>query len=69
MHHLRRPGALSDDVVRTLSLQHGLQTSTGGCPTVALGGFLLGGGHPIIARSTGAGVDNVLGHEVRPRAR
>ena len=31
---------------------------------MALGGFLLGGGHPIIARSTGAGVDNVLGHEV-----
>ena len=31
---------------------------------MALGGFLLGGGHPIIARSTGAGVDNVLGHTV-----
>ena len=58
------PGAFSDDVVRTLPLEHQLQTSTGGCPTVALGGFLLGGGHPIIARSTGAGVDNVLGHEV-----
>ena len=58
------PGALSDDVVRTLALEHKVQTSTGGCPTVALGGFLLGGGHPIIARSTGAGVDNVRGHTV-----
>jgi hypothetical protein len=60
------PAALSGDVVRALSQEdgRGLQTSTGGCPLVALGGFLQGGGHPIIARSTGVGLDNVLGHEV-----
>ena len=52
------PGAFSDDVVRTLSLEHQLQTSTGGCPTVALGGFLLGGGWSSSAWEQGARWDD-----------
>ncbi len=35
----------------------------GGCPSVALGGFLLGGGYSFISRSFGLGSDNVRGLE------
>mmetsp|Transcript_60249 Transcript_60249/g.168222 ORF Transcript_60249/g.168222 Transcript_60249/m.168222 type:complete len:547 (+) Transcript_60249:88-1728(+) len=58
------PGALSHDVIKALSLGHARMTTAGGHPTVAVGGFLLGGGHSIIGRSAGIGVDNILGMEV-----
>lgn len=32
----------------------------GGCPTVGLGGFLLGGGYSFLSRSFGMGADNVI---------
>ena len=57
------PGARSGDVVDALQAR-GVAGVTGGCPTVAMGGFLLGGGLGITARSMGVGLDQVLAMEV-----
>ncbi len=43
---------------------HGLSFPTGTCPTVGLGGYLLGGGHSIKSRLWGLGADRVQGMKV-----
>ncbi|MEU2506365.1 FAD-dependent oxidoreductase [Streptomyces sp. NPDC007863] len=52
------PGALNVDVLNTLADQ-GYALSSGGCPTVAAGGFLQGGGLSFMTRSLGVGCDSV----------
>jgi hypothetical protein len=42
----------------------GLVPVGGGCPTVGLGGFLLGGGYSFLSRSFGMGADNVIRFKV-----
>lgn len=42
----------------------GLVPVGGGCPTVGLGGFLLGGGYSFLSRSFGMGADNVVSFKV-----
>jgi FAD/FMN-containing dehydrogenase len=42
----------------------GLVPVGGGCPTVGIGGFLLGGGYSFLSRSFGLGADNVFGFKV-----
>ena len=42
----------------------GLVPVGGGCPSVGLGGFLLGGGYSFLSRSYGLGADNVVRYRV-----
>jgi FAD/FMN-containing dehydrogenase len=51
------------DVITTLA-PHGLVISEGGCPTVAAGGFLQGGGFGFLTRSLGMTCDVVTSAEV-----
>ncbi|WP_407842041.1 FAD-binding oxidoreductase (plasmid) [Streptomyces sp. DSM 116496] len=57
------PGALNIDVLNTLATK-GLSLSSGGCPTVAAGGFLQGGGLSFMTRSLGVGCDSVKSAQV-----
>ncbi|HUQ54783.1 FAD-binding oxidoreductase [Lentzea sp.] len=53
------PGALAVEVVAALH-QHGQQVVTGICPTVCMGGYLLGGGIGWQTRSSGPASDHVV---------
>ncbi|MGW7367046.1 FAD-binding oxidoreductase [Streptomyces sp. NPDC054841] len=57
------PGAQNVDILNTLA-PHGLVVSEGGCPTVAAGGFLQGGGFGLLARPLGMACDAVTSAEV-----
>ncbi|MET9519998.1 FAD-dependent oxidoreductase [Streptomyces sp. NPDC002994] len=57
------PGSLNIDVLNTLAAK-GLSLSSGGCPTVAAGGFLQGGGLSFMTRSLGVGCDSVRSAQV-----
>jgi FAD/FMN-containing dehydrogenase len=57
------PGAENTKILSTLS-PLGLQLSEGGCPTVASGGFLQGGGAGYLTPSVGMACDNVLSARV-----
>ncbi|MFI7277202.1 FAD-binding oxidoreductase [Streptomyces sp. NPDC049879] len=57
------PGALNVDILATLA-PHGLVVSEGGCPTVAAGGFLQGGGFGFLTRPTGMACDAVTSAEI-----
>ncbi len=57
------PGALNIDIVHTLATRQ-LVISEGGCPTVAAGGFLQGGGFGLLTRSTGMACDAVVEAEM-----
>ncbi|GAA4236644.1 FAD-binding oxidoreductase [Actinomadura meridiana] len=56
-------GAQTVDVTNTLAKQ-GLALSTGYCPTVAVGGFLQGGGIGLLTRGLGIGADAVTSARV-----
>jgi FAD/FMN-containing dehydrogenase len=56
-------GAQLVDVTNTLA-PHGLAVSGGFCPTVALGGFLQGGGMGLLTRHTGISSDTVTAAQV-----
>ncbi|MEV0741816.1 FAD-dependent oxidoreductase [Streptomyces sp. NPDC050549] len=57
------PGSLNVDVLNTLADQ-GYALSSGGCPTVAAGGFLQGGGLSFMTRTLGVGCDSVRSAQV-----
>ncbi|MFE2286500.1 FAD-dependent oxidoreductase [Streptomyces sp. NPDC059443] len=57
------PGARNVDILNTLA-PHGLVVSEGGCPTVASGGFLQGGGFGFLTRPLGMACDAVTSAEV-----
>ncbi|WP_419992746.1 FAD-dependent oxidoreductase [Streptomyces boninensis] len=57
------PGAQGIDIVSTLSAL-GLQAPTGTCPTVAMGGWLQGGGVGPAARKHGLGADRLVSAKV-----
>ncbi|GID94049.1 FAD-binding oxidoreductase [Amorphoplanes digitatis] len=57
------PGAQNVDILNTLA-PHGLVVSEGGCPTVAAGGFLQGGGFGLLTRPLGMACDAVVSAEV-----
>ncbi|MFE1291389.1 FAD-binding oxidoreductase [Streptomyces sp. NPDC058751] len=50
------PGAMNVDILSVLAPHH-LVVSQGGCPTVAAGGFLQGGGFGFLTRPTGMACD------------
>ncbi|MDH6132648.1 FAD/FMN-containing dehydrogenase [Kitasatospora sp. MAA4] len=50
------PGSQNVDILNTLA-PYGLVVSEGGCPTVAVGGFLQGGGFGFLTRPTGMACD------------
>ncbi len=52
------PGAMNVDILHALA-PHQLVVSEGGCPTVAVGGFLQGGGFGMLTRSTGMACDAI----------
>lgn len=52
-------GALWSDIYKVASTTSYLPIG-GGCPTVAAGGFLLGGGWSFLSRSYGLGCDNIV---------
>ncbi|WP_328973653.1 FAD-binding oxidoreductase [Streptomyces sp. NBC_00239] len=57
------PGAKNVDILNALA-PHGLVVSEGGCPTVAAGGFLQGGGYGFLTRPMGMACDAVTSAEV-----
>ncbi|MGX6602137.1 FAD-dependent oxidoreductase [Micromonosporaceae bacterium Da 78-11] len=57
------PGAQNVDVLNTLA-PHGLVVSEGGCPTVAAGGFLQGGGFGFLTRPLGMACDAIASAQV-----
>ena len=57
------PGARNSDIYATLP-GHGVVIPYGRCPTVGVGGFLLGGGFGFNSRKIGAASDNLLSTEV-----
>ncbi|MFF3326626.1 FAD-binding oxidoreductase [Streptomyces sp. NPDC002889] len=57
------PGAQNVDILNKLA-PHGLVVSEGGCPTVAAGGFLQGGGFGFLTRPLGMACDAVTSAEV-----
>jgi FAD/FMN-containing dehydrogenase len=57
------PGAMNVDILNALA-PHQLVVSEGGCPTVAAGGFLQGGGFGLLTRSTGMACDAVTSAQV-----
>ncbi|MEV5161167.1 MULTISPECIES: FAD-dependent oxidoreductase [unclassified Streptomyces] len=57
------PGARNVDILNALA-PHGLVVSEGGCPTVATGGFVQGGGFGFLTRSTGMACDALTSAEV-----
>ena len=57
------PGAMNVDILNTLA-PYGMVVSEGGCPTVAAGGFLQGGGFGLLTRSLGMACDAVTSAEV-----
>ncbi|MFJ9078374.1 FAD-binding oxidoreductase [Streptomyces sp. NPDC102278] len=57
------PGAQNVDILNALA-PHGLVVSEGGCPTVAAGGFLQGGGYGFLTRPMGMACDAVTSAEV-----
>ncbi|MFG2329130.1 FAD-binding oxidoreductase [Streptomyces sp. NPDC048604] len=56
-------GAQGVDIVNTLS-PYGLQVASGTCPTVAIGGWLQGGGFGLAARKFGMGADRLVSARV-----
>ncbi|MFJ6853582.1 FAD-binding oxidoreductase [Streptomyces sp. NPDC091271] len=57
------PGSLNIDVLNALAAK-GVALSSGGCPTVATGGFLQGGGLSFMTRTLGVGCDSVRSAQV-----
>ncbi|MEU9168987.1 FAD-dependent oxidoreductase [Streptomyces sp. NPDC048420] len=57
------PGSLNVDVLNALA-DKGYALSSGGCATVAAGGFLQGGGLSFMTRSLGVGCDSVRSAQV-----
>jgi hypothetical protein len=57
------PGAQNVQILNALA-PHGLVVSEGGCPTVAAGGFIQGGGFGFLTRSLGMACDAVTSAEV-----
>ncbi|MFE9256715.1 FAD-binding oxidoreductase [Streptomyces sp. NPDC006879] len=57
------PGAQGVDIVNTCG-PLGLQLGTGTCPTVAMGGWIQGGGLGLTARSFGMGADRLVSARV-----
>ncbi|MFE9762923.1 FAD-binding oxidoreductase [Streptomyces sp. NPDC005808] len=57
------PGAMNVDILNKLA-PHGLVVSEGGCPTVAAGGFLQGGGFGFLTRPLGMASDAVTSAQV-----
>ncbi|MHA6758331.1 FAD-dependent oxidoreductase [Streptacidiphilus sp. PAMC 29251] len=57
------PGAQNVDILNTLA-GYGLVVSEGGCPTVASGGFLQGGGFGFLTRPLGMACDALVSAEV-----
>lgn len=57
------PGAQNIDVLNGLA-PHGLVLGGGGCPTVAAGGFLQGGGFGLLTRPLGMTCDSLVSAEV-----
>ncbi|WP_329136825.1 FAD-binding oxidoreductase [Streptomyces sp. NBC_01476] len=57
------PGAMNVDILSALAPHH-LVVSEGGCPTVAAGGFLQGGGFGLLTRSTGMACDAITSAEM-----
>lgn len=57
------PGALNVDILDALT-PHGLVVSEGGCPTVACGGFIQGGGYGLLTRALGMACDALTSAEV-----
>ncbi|AGL13739.1 FAD-binding oxidoreductase [Actinoplanes sp. N902-109] len=57
-------GALLRDVYRELFLGHGVAVPGGTCPTVGVGGYVLGGGFGARSRRHGLVVDHLYGVEV-----
>lgn len=57
------PGAQGVDIVNTLSAL-GLQAISGTCPTVAMGGFLQGGGYGPASRKYGTAADRLVSAKV-----
>ncbi len=57
------PGARNSDLYAALPA-HGVVVPYGRCPTVGVGGFLLGGGFGFNSRKLGAASDNLLSTEV-----
>src|SRR6516225_9499547 len=63
----RVAGAEAGALVRDLdegTQRFGLATTSGGCPTVGIGGFTLGGGEGRLMEKYGAACDNLLSAEV-----
>jgi FAD/FMN-containing dehydrogenase len=58
-----QPGARNSDIYAALP-GHGVVIPYGRCPTVGVGGFLLGGGFGFNSRKVGAASDNLLSTEV-----
>ena len=56
-------GALARDL-DTATQRFGLATTSGGCPTVGIAGFTLGGGEGRLMEKYGAGCDNLLSAQV-----
>jgi len=56
-------GALARDL-DTATQRFGLATTSGGCPTVGIAGFTLGGGEGRLMEKYGAGCDNLLSAKV-----
>ncbi|WP_418959255.1 FAD-binding oxidoreductase [Streptomyces tritici] len=56
-------GAQGVDIVNTLA-PYGLQVASGTCPTVAIGGWLQGGGFGLAARKFGMGADRLVSAKV-----
>jgi FAD/FMN-containing dehydrogenase len=58
-----QPGARNSDIYATLPA-HGVVAPYGRCPTVGVGGFVLGGGFGFNSRKIGTASDNLLSTEV-----
>jgi hypothetical protein len=57
-------GCLWTDVYRTVSVEHGRYVQGGGCLTVGVAGFTLGGGFGSLSKQFGTGAANLLQAEV-----